>query len=196
MIRLNRLFMSDGKAGIRRFARRARLYARRGIRGRVADPLPPRTRAGGRPRGLDALRSPGDAALARNPALVALSITNEVNLPLSENTSDGAYARARRGDRARCSRRPSGRSSRADRGDVELGFTYAYRYTPQEDADFWAEIGARATPRFRRALDHVGVQLYPGLFWPPVLITETAAEATLEALTLVRDCYMPKAGAR
>lgn len=27
-----------------------------------------------------------------------------------------------------------------------------------------------------------------------MLVTQTAGEATLEALTLVRDCYMPKAG--
>jgi hypothetical protein len=38
------------------------------------------------------------------------------------------------------------------------------------------------------------VQLYPGLFWPPVLLTESAAEATLEALTLLRRCFMPQAG--
>jgi hypothetical protein len=38
------------------------------------------------------------------------------------------------------------------------------------------------------------VQLYPGLFVPPTLVGETAGEATLEALTLVRDCYMPMGG--
>jgi hypothetical protein len=132
-------------------------------------------------------------ALARNRALVALSITNEVNLPLSENTSDGAYERAveaivrgvRAADRV---------LRRRGRGEVELGFTYAYRYLPAADVSFWEQIGAHGGPRFRRALDYVGVQLYPGLFWPPVLVTESAGEATLEALTLVRDCYMPKAG--
>jgi len=41
----------------------------------------------------------------------------------------------------------------------------------------------------------VGVQLYPGLFWPPVLMPgQSAGDATVEALTLVRGCWMPMAG--
>ena len=41
----------------------------------------------------------------------------------------------------------------------------------------------------------MGVQLYPGLVYPPVLAPgQTAGDATLEALALVRDCYMPLAG--
>ena len=193
VIRLNRLFMSDGRAAIRRFVRRARLYARRGFAVESQIRYHPAPEQEGDMVAWTRFVRRATRALARNRALVALSITNEVNLPLSENTSDGAYERAVeaiiRGVRAadRVLRRGA-------RRDVELGFTYAYRYTPAEDAGFWEEIGARAGPRFRRALDYVGVQLYPGLFWPPVLVTQTAGEATLEALTLVRDCYMPKAG--
>jgi hypothetical protein len=132
-------------------------------------------------------------ALAANPALVALSITNEVNLPISPNTSDGAFARADEAivagiaEAARTLRRHH-------RGDVALGFTYAYRFLPNADARFWRSLGTLATPAFRRAIDYVGVQLYPGLFVPPTLIAQTAGEATLEALALVRDCWMPKAG--
>ena len=87
-----------------------------------------------------------------------------------------------------------GRSTGSGRGDVELGFSYAYRYMPDEDAEFWRSIGASPAPRFRPALDYVGVQLYPGLFWPPALVTQTAGEATIEGLTLVRECFMPQAG--
>jgi hypothetical protein len=40
----------------------------------------------------------------------------------------------------------------------------------------------------------VGVQIYPGLVWPPApLPGRTAGDEMAEALTLVRDCYMPKA---
>ncbi len=87
-----------------------------------------------------------------------------------------------------------GRSTGSGESDVELGFSYAYRYLPDEDAEFWRSIGALAGPRFRPALDYVGVQLYPGLFWPPALVTQTAGEATIEGLTLVRECFMPQAG--
>jgi hypothetical protein len=39
------------------------------------------------------------------------------------------------------------------------------------------------------------VQVYPGLVWPPAALPgRTAGDEVAEALTLVRDCYMPKAG--
>jgi hypothetical protein len=193
VIRLNRLFMADGQAAIRRFARRADLYGRRGFEVESQIRYHPAPEQEGNLVAWTRFARRATRALARNDAVVALSVTNEVNLPLSENTSDGAYERAveaiirgiRAADRV---------LRRRGRDDVELGFTYAYRYLPAADVSFWEEIGARGGPRFRRALDYVGVQLYPGLFWPPALVTQSAGEATLEALTLVRDCYMPKAG--
>ncbi|UJA20808.1 hypothetical protein HJD18_11700 [Thermoleophilia bacterium SCSIO 60948] len=193
VIRLNRLFMSDGREGIRRFAARARRYARAGYEVESQVRYHPRPRQEGDMRKWTRFVRAATRTLARNRSLFALSITNEVNLPISENTSDGAYERAIpaivRGvpaaDRV---------LRRMGRTDVELGFTYAYRYTPEADARFWERIGELSTKRFRRGLDHVGLQIYPGLVWPPVLVTQTVGEATLEALALLRDCYMPKAG--
>ncbi len=41
----------------------------------------------------------------------------------------------------------------------------------------------------------MGLQVYPGLVWPPAEIPgRTAGDEIAEALTLIRDCYMPKAG--
>jgi hypothetical protein len=132
--------------------------------------------------------------LARRPAVVALSITNEGNLPISPNTSDGAYpgvidaivtgiAAAR--EEAVALGRP----------DLPLGFTVMWRWEPDSDERFWEELGARATPAFRAALTYVGLQAYPGLVWPPApLPARSAGDETVEALTLLRDCYMPKAG--
>ena len=132
-------------------------------------------------------------SLAESRALVGLSITNEVNLPVSANTSDGAFDGATEAIVAGMT--AADRTlRRIDRRDVDLGFTYAYRWVPEADAAFWTSLGQLATPRFRRALDYVGVQLYPGLFVPPTLTAQTAGEATLEALTLVRGCFMPQAG--
>jgi hypothetical protein len=133
------------------------------------------------------------AANADDQALVALDVTNEVNLPVSSNTSDGAYANAidalvRGVVAAKSALR------RVHRPGVSVGFTFAYRYIPSADAGFWQKLGTAATPAFRRALGHVGLQLYPGLFWPPLLLpTQTAGDATAEALTLLRSCWMPQA---
>jgi len=108
------------------------------------------------------------AALAQNPALTALTITNEVNFPTSPNTSDGAYKNALEA-RVLGIEAAHTELTALGRGDVSLGFSYAYRYLPSSDEQFWKGIAQRATPAFRQALDYVGVQLYPGLVYPPVL---------------------------
>ena len=193
VVRLNRLFMSDCAAGIDRFVRRARRYSRAGFKVESQVRYHPAPEQEGDMRAWRRFVRRAAKRLGRNPDLVALTITNEVNLPISANTSDGAYARAL--DAIVAGTAAAHRKlRRSGRRDVRLGFSYAYRYLPSSDAEFWRGIGARATPRFRRALDYVGVQLYPGLFWPPVLLPgQTAGDATIEGLELVRSCYMPQA---
>ena len=193
VVRLSRLFMADGGRGIRRLARRARHFAAEGflVESQVRYHPPPE--AEGDMAAWTRFVRRAARRLGRNPALTALTVTNEVNLPISPNTSDGAFARALRAI-VRGISAAHRALARIGRRDVSLGFSYAYRWLPDADVAFWDDLGAQGTKRFRRALDYVGVQLYPGLFWPPVLLTETAGEATLEALTLVRDCYMPRAG--
>jgi hypothetical protein len=193
VVRLNRLFMSDGRAGVRRFTKLARRYARAGFEVESQVRYHPAPEQEGRMRPWKRFVRRATTALAEVDALVALTITNEVNLPLSANTSDGAYERALDAIAVGI---PAARRAlrRAGRGDVELGFSYAWRYLPDSDADFWSGIGERATPGFLRAIDYVGVQLYPGLFWPPAPIPgRSAGDETLEALTVVRDCYMQMA---
>jgi hypothetical protein len=123
-----------------------------------------------------------------------MSITNEANLPISPNTSDGAYAGVLdalvRG--IVVAREEAVRLGRAE---LPLGFTVMWRWEPESDQRFWEELGRRATPEFRSALSYVGLQAYPGLVWPPAPFPgRSAGDETVEALTLLRDCYMPKAG--
>ena len=194
VVRLNRLFESDGQAGIHRFAKLVRHYGRAGFAVESQVRYHPSPAQEG---DMAAWRSYVRAAvrgLAKHRALVALSITNEVNLPVSANTSDGAYKGAVQAivDGVVAARR---QLVRMHRPGVRLGFTYAYRYVPSADAQFFRDIGAAATPAFRKALNYVGVQLYPGRFVPPVLLPgQTAGDATLDALALVRSCLMPQAG--
>ena len=194
VVRLNRLFSSDGSAGIARFAALVRSYGRAGFDVESQVRYHPAAADDGNLAKWEAFVREAATALGHDPALVALTITNEVNLPISANTSDGAFKHAAgailRGI-------PAARSAldRIGRPDVELGFSYAYRFVPTADASFWKQIGAGATPAFRSALDYVGVQLYPGLFWPPVLLPgQSAGDATLDALGIVRSCYLPMAG--
>jgi hypothetical protein len=193
VMRINRVFESDGRTGIKRAVSLARRYARMGFGVESQVRYHPSDAQNGDMAAWTSYVRQVVRALAANRSLVALTITNEVNFPISSNTSDGSFKNAldalvRGVVAARAELRKRGRSG------VALGFSYAYRYLPDQDAAFWKGIGARATPAFLSALNYVGVQLYPGLVFPPVLAPgQSAGDATLDALALVRDCYMPLA---
>jgi hypothetical protein len=194
VMRINRVFESDGQAGIARAIALEQHYSQLGfgVESQVRY-HPAGNENGDMTAWLQYVRQ-ATAGLAQNPALVALTITNEVNFPTSPNTSDGAYKNAL--DALVLGIVAAHQELIAiGRADVSLGFSYAYRYLPSSDDQFWSGIAQRATPAFRRALDYIGVQLYPGLVYPPVLAPgQSAGDATLEALALVRGCYMPLAG--
>lgn len=193
VMRINRVFESDGSAGIKRAVSLARRYARLGFDVESQVRYHPSDAQNGDMAAWESYVRRVVRALAANHSVIALTITNEVNFPVSSNTSDGSFKNAldalvRGVVAARAELR------KRKRTDVALGFSYAYRFLPDQDASFWKGIGARATTAFLDALDYVGVQLYPGLVFPPVLAPgQTAGDATLDALALVRDCYMPLA---
>ena len=191
VIRLNRMFWADGDAGLARFAALVDGYAREGFRSELQVRYhPPEGRAGDIAAWLDYVRA-AVRTFAPRRSVVALSITNEANLPGSPNTSDGFYAGVREAlvqgvIAARAE------ADRLGRPDLSIGFSYAYRNSPQADDAFWEELGSRGGAAFAAAVGHVGLQVYPGLFWPPA--TTDPAGDVIEALTLLRDCWMPKAG--
>ena len=191
VVRLNRMFWADGDAGLARFAGLVDGYAREGFRSELQVRYhPPDGRAGDIAGWLEYVRA-AVRTFAPRRSVVALSITNEANLPGSPNTSDGFYAGVRdalvQGVIA-----ARAEADRLGRPDLSIGFSYAYRNSPQADDAFWKELGAKGGAAFAAAVGHVGLQVYPGLFWPPA--TTDPAGDVVEALTLLRDCWMPKAG--
>jgi hypothetical protein len=194
VLRLNRMFWADGTAGIRRYARIVDRFARAGLPSELQVRYHPPEGQEGEMRAWRAYVRRATRILGKRRAVRALSITNEANFSASPNTSDGSYAGVRRalvvGTIA-----AHRTLKRIGRRDVELGFSFAWRWLPASDRSFWDEIGELATPEFRRALDYVGLQVYPGLVWPPApLPGRSAGREIAEALTLLRNCYMPKAG--
>jgi hypothetical protein len=191
VMRLNRLFWADGDEGIARFGALADRYAAQGFRVESQVRYHPPEGSAGDIAGWERYVRRAVRELGRRPSVVAFSITNEANLPASPNTSDGAYsgvvdALVRGVIVAREELDSIGRT------DVDVGFTLMWRWTPESDAKFWDDIAARATPAFRSAVDHVGLQIYPGLVWPPAPRPGVSAgDEVVEALTLLRRCYMP-----
>jgi hypothetical protein len=193
VLHLNRMLMSDGEPGIQRFAGLVDDYARRGFDSELQVRYHPAAGQEGDMAAWTGYVQSAARILGKRTSVKALTITNEVNFPISPNTSDGNYGGALQ---AIVTGVVAARQEldRIGRPDVQLGFSFAWRWLPTSDADFWRQLGALATPEFRRSLEYVGLQIYPGLVYPPVSPPSAAGDDTVEALTLLRGCYMPQAG--
>ena len=188
-VRLNRLFMADGRPGIREFTRMARHYSRLGLDVEIQVRYHPSPEQNGDIGAwLDYVRR---VVRAFGPIrhVVGLQITNEVNIAFSPNTSDGAYERATEA-LARGVPAAKHEARRLGYDGLETGFNYSWRYG-DTDADFWRAVGKLGGKRLRKATDWVGVDAYPGTFVPASVVNP--GDAMLEAIAQVRECYMPMA---
>ena len=193
MLRVNRLFWADGEDGIKRFQAIVARHDAAGFDSELQVRYHP---AAGDEGNLDKwkayVRHVVDV-FGADRHVVAMTITNEVNLNISQNTSDGAYSGARdaliQGIEA-----ARDEADRIGRHDLPFGFTYAYRWQPGSDKAFWDAIGAGGAA-FRAALGFVGVDIYPGTFYPPAIApTSSPGHEMVVGLATVRQCYMANAG--
>jgi hypothetical protein len=124
------------------------------------------------------------------PSLKAIQVMNEVNNGLSPDASDGAYPGARDAlPQAILAAAEEKRRAGLDR--LEIGMNWFYRLTPDHETTFWQELGQKGGPDLARAIDWVGLDAYPGTFFPP---GNRYREAMVNALSSLRECYMPLAG--
>jgi hypothetical protein len=195
-VRLNRLFMADGEAGIRRFERLARHFARMGLEVELQVRYHPAPADDGNIAKW--LRFVRRVVREFGPIrrVTGLQITNEVNIAFSPNTSDGAYRRAVealvRGVVA-----AKRESRRRGYEHQRVGFNFAWRFAEDADTRFWAALARRGGRRLRRHTDWVGIDLYPGSWSPGVFFAAPIVDfgdAFLEGIAQTRECYMPKAG--
>jgi hypothetical protein len=188
--RLNRLFWSDGAAGIAHFKTLVTRYTRAGIDAELQVRYHPAPgQAGNLAAWVAYVRHVVDA-FGANPHVISMTITNEVNLTFSPNTSDGYYAGARdaliKGIEA-----AHAEATRRGYKQLRFGFTYAYRFVPADDAAFFAYLGEHGGASFRAALGFVGLDFYPGSIYPPALGQgATYRGATAQALGTTRRCFM------
>jgi hypothetical protein len=193
VVRLNRLFWSDGDRGIARFRRLALRYSSAGFEVEVQVRYHPGPgRAGDIVAWTRYVRHVVDT-LGEIRGVVAMTITNEVNIAFSPNTSDGAYSRA---PAALIAGIEAGHDEAVRRRlrALRFGFTYAYRFVPAQDAAFFAYLGAHGGPAFRRALGFVGLDFYPGSIYPPVIKPgNTYAAELAQAAGVLRRCMLEHA---
>ena len=194
VLRLNRLFWSDGQAGIDRFGRMVAADTRAGFDVELQVRYHPAPGRAGDIAGWDAYVRHVVDSFGGNPRVVAMTITNEVNIEFSPNTSDGFYARAR--DALIGGIESAHREAvRRHFAQLRFGFTFAYRFAPSQDAAFFAYLRAHGGSAFRRALGFIGLDFYPGSIYPPVLPPgDTYRSELAQALGVMRDCFGPLAG--
>jgi hypothetical protein len=115
-----------------------------------------------------------------------------VNLTFSPDSSDGAFDGARDAliqgviaakDEAR--RRGFGR--------LAIGFNWAYRSDPSSESSFWGYLRDHGGKPFVSALDWVGLDAYPGTFFPPVEAPGRERDGMVNAFSSFR-CYLQGAG--
>ena len=192
-VRLNRFFWSDGEAGVQRFLALTRRYTDAGHRVELQLRYHPRPDQEGKVGDFVAWVRDVVGRFGANPSVVAVQVTNEVNLTFSPDSSDGAYAGARDAlvqgviaakDEAR----------RRGYSQLTVGFNWVYRVDPATEDAFWSHLRDRGGPPFVAAVDWVGLDAYPGTFFPPAEAPGGERDGMVNAMSQLRRCFLPKAG--
>ncbi len=194
VLRLNRLFWSDGQAGIRRFQRLVHTYTRARFDVELQVRYhPAKGKAGDLAAWRRYVRHVVDT-FGPNRRVVSMTITNEVNVSFSPNTSDGYYQGAK--DALITGIEAAHQEAvRHHFRQLRFGFTYAYRFSPQGDVAFFSYLGSHGGLRFRHALGFVGLDFYPGTIYPPAMSPGDSYRVEFaQAAGVVRNCLAPKAG--
>jgi len=188
VLRLHRFFWSDGEAGVQRFLALADRYTRAGYLVELQLRYHPSAAQEGDIAAWTAFVRDVVRRFGRNPRVVAVQVTNEVNLSFSPDSSDGHYARAREAlvhgviaakDEAR----------RRGFGQLAIGFNWAYRSDPASEASFWRSLRDLGGRPFVAALDWVGLDAYPGTLFPPADTPGDEGDAMVNAMSALR-CYL------
>ncbi len=194
-LRLNRLFWSDHSAGLARFERLAHRYVRRGYRVEVQVRYHPDAQQEGRIGAWVRYVRRVTRRLGSIRGVSGLQITNEVNFPpIAPDASDSSFTGAK--DALIGGVEAAHRVVRKLRLEhTTIGFNWAYRSTPSGEAEFWSYLRDNGGARFARALDWVGLDAYPGTVFPPSEPTPAGyADGMVNAMSVLRDCFMPIAG--
>jgi hypothetical protein len=186
VLRLHRFFWSDGEAAIQRYLALADRYTAAGFLVELQLRYHPRPDQEGDIAAWTAHVRDVVRRFGANPRVVAVQVTNEVNLSFSPDSSDGSYARARE---ALVQGVIAAKDEVARRGlHLEVGFNWAYRSAPGSEDEFWNALRTLGGERFVRSVDWVGLDAYPGTLVPPGA-TDFGRGGLINAMSSFR-CYL------
>jgi hypothetical protein len=187
-LRLTRFFWRDGEAGFRAFLALTEEYTSQGFPVELQVRYQP---GPGQEGNIDAWVEHVREVVRRfgpNRRVIGLQIANEVNLSFSPDSSDGSYSGARealvRGVIA-----AKQEAMTLGYTQLRIGFNWAYRTDPANETSFWQALRDRGGPEFVRSLDYIGLDVYPGTFFPPAESdTGGYRDAMVNAMSAIR-CY-------
>jgi hypothetical protein len=192
VLRLHRFFWSEGEPEVRRFLALADEYTRAGYLVELQLRYHPSPEQEGDIEAWVAHVRDVVRRFGQNPRVVAMQVTNEVNLTFSPDSSDGAFDGARdaliRGVIA-----AKDEVLRRGYRQLEIGFNWAYRADPGSESSFWSYIRDAGGKAFAGALDWVGVDAYPGTLFPPAHTSGGERDGMVNAFSSFR-CYAGSAG--
>jgi hypothetical protein len=188
VLRLNRFFWSDGEAAFRRYLGLAKRFTSRGYEVELQVRYHPSPSQEGDIGAWTRHVREVVRRFGANPGVVALQITNEVNIGYSPDSSDGSYTGARdalvKGVIA-----AKDEVGKRGYGRLKIGFNWAYRQDPATEQSFWQGVRDRGGRAFVAALDWFAVDAYPGTVFPPSeATTEDYRDGMVNAMSALR-CY-------
>ena len=193
VLRLTRIFWPDTPEQQQQLAGEVATYSGAGFLLEFQLRYHPATQAGGDPAAFATWVAGIVHAYDSNPALVSVQVTNEVNFQSSPDSSDGYYAGSR--DALIQGVENAKQQAQADGSAVRIGFNWAYRSDPASEQSFWSYLHDHGGEALVAATDWVGLDAYPGTFFPPAESGQTGFyNGMVNALSQLRDCFMPAGG--
>ncbi|HEX8741748.1 MAG TPA: hypothetical protein VF712_01310 [Thermoleophilaceae bacterium] len=192
VVRLHRFFWSGGEQEIQRVLALAERYTAAGYLAELQLRYHPSEQQEGDLPAWEAHVRDVVRRFGSNPRVVAIQVTNEVNITFSPDSSDGAYEGARdaliRGVIA-----AKDEARRRGFRQLEIGFNWAYRSEPSAESSFWSYLRDHGGKDFVGSLDWVGVDAYPGTVFPPAHTEGGERDGMVNAFSSFR-CYSTGAG--
>ena len=188
VLRLNRFFWSDGAAAFRRYLALASRFTSRGYQVELQVRYHPSSSQEGDIGAWTRHVREVVRRFGANRRVVALQITNEVNISYSPDSSDGSYSGARD---ALVKGVIAAKDEVRKRGyhQLKIGFNWAYRQDPATEQSFWQGVRDRGGSAFVRSLDWFAVDAYPGTVFPPSeATTDDYRDGMVNAMSALR-CY-------
>jgi hypothetical protein len=193
VLRLNRFFWSDREAGFRRYLHLTRRFARLGYEIELQVRYHPDAAQEGDLAAWRAHVREVVRRFGRIRAVVSLQIANEVNLTFSPDSSDGAYDRAPEAlVQGVIAAKLEVRHEHLGRR-LKVGFNWFWRLDDATERSFWGALRDHGGRRFARAVDWIGLDVYPGTVYPPTVPEGKEGAAIRDALRdLRRFAHIPR----